>query len=179
MRIVSTDLNKAYGVMFKHTQGCLYELSLTKHFKPIYPGQSFKIRYWAENWSVAKTDVMPNWFVKAKNLKSRVLKSTAGESLKFVKPFSKPDQYKRQGPLDKFHPFSPSERYGINALILEQHSEKATERIIPKPQMYVRDSQKQMLIHPNDWVIVTAKETINEAQFLSGMLYSLFFQKIW
>ncbi|XP_029646145.1 beta-hexosaminidase-like [Octopus sinensis] len=178
MRIASTDLDKTYGVMFKHTQGCLYELSVTKNFKPIYPGQLFKIRYWGENWSVSKTDVMPNWYVKSNNVKSRVLKSTAGESLKFVKPFKKPDQYKRGGTWDKFHPYSPSERYGLNILLSELHQKKAAERIIPKPQMYVRNSHKQIFILPSDWVIVTAKETTDEAQFLSDKLKIPVVQKV-
>ncbi|GAB1605882.1 uncharacterized protein LOC115219984 [Argonauta hians] len=172
MKISSSNIDYyGDGVIFTHLQGCLYKMSLSKYFKTIYPGQSLKIRYWAQNWSVAKSDVMPNWFVKAKGVKSRIIKSTAGESLNFVKPFSKPYQYKRQGPSDHFHPYSPTERYGINLMTSNVSKLKAANnRIVPKPLIYKEKSKQTLEIHPKDWVILTTDKTIEEAQFLSEKL---------
>ena len=167
MKINPLKLDAQYGVVFDHIQGCLFSMSTTANFSPIFPGQSKKINFWAMNWSVSKTDIMPNWYIYAKGLKSRVITSTAGEGLDFVKPFLTAKQFKRTGPSDTFHPFSPQERYGKYNV---DNIGTAPSTILPTPKSSISSSVK-LFIRPQEWVIVADSKVGAEAEYLSSKLF--------
>lgn len=167
MKINPLNLDTQYGIIFDHIQGCLFSISTTPNFSPIFPGQSKKINFWAMNWSVSKTDVMPNWYIYASGLKSRVIASTAGEGLDFVKPFLNAKQYKRTGPSDRFHPFSPMERYGKYNV---ENLGKAPFLVLPTPKSSIGSSSK-LSIKPQEWVIVADSKVGAEAEILSEKLH--------
>lgn len=60
-------------------------------------------------WQSAKTDTMPNWYVWAEGLTSRDIESTQGDTLTFVGPFERPEQYQRYAD-DGWSPFTPESR---------------------------------------------------------------------
>lgn len=164
MKIAPLVLKDPNNVTFTHIQGCLFSMKTTA---TLFSGQSKKIRYTAMNWSIARTDIMPNWYVYMKGLQPRILNSTAGESLDFVKPFLTAKQYKRTGPSDVYHPFSPRERYGKNAV---EDARRPMTPVLPTPEKFY-DSNDRMNITPNEWVIVSGGNVIKEATYLSEKLH--------
>lgn len=52
---------------------------------------------------------MPNWYVWAEGLTSRDIESTQGDTLTFVGPFERPEQYQRYAD-DGWSPFTPESR---------------------------------------------------------------------
>ena len=96
---------KGQGVRIHHAQGSLFWLEPTDDFYDLPPGSSRKVKYTGSLWGVAKTDFFPNWYIVLPGLAPRLMESTAGESLEFVGPFSKPQQWKRYN-FDRYNPLT-------------------------------------------------------------------------
>jgi hexosaminidase len=75
------------------------------------------VRFLSENFSVARTDVFPNWYLVAPGLEPRTVVNTAGESLDWVGDFDSENKWKRYDykitgaeAHDRYDPFSPAVR---------------------------------------------------------------------
>ncbi|MEG7522685.1 MAG: carbohydate-binding domain-containing protein, partial [Chromatiales bacterium] len=97
-----------------HLNGCLHKIVPSVGFTELLPGQTVTIAFQAQYWQVAITDVMPNWYVVTSGATPAVIKSTAGESMDFVAPFTTPEQLKRV-PGDRFKPFTAEHRFDLNS----------------------------------------------------------------
>jgi hypothetical protein len=95
---------------------------------------------------------------------ARLIKNTVGESLSFVKDFSKPSQWKRDSN-DKFDPYTPSVRYEKQASTRDAGS--APSPYVPTPLSYTMDRSKLLTITA-DWSISVPSEWTQVAQFLKG-----------
>ena len=60
----------------KHINGDLHTLTPTEKFKGFIAGESKTITFRASFWSLAESDIMPNYIVRADNLTARVIENT-------------------------------------------------------------------------------------------------------
>ncbi|XP_013407629.1 uncharacterized protein LOC106171729 isoform X1 [Lingula anatina] len=142
------------GFKLYHVGGhlfCLTPLTDTK----ITPGEKVVIKLDCQAWSVAKTDVMPNWYVTAEGHEPQIIQCTAGETLAFVAPFSRPQQYKRLKQ-DQFNPFTPSQRYEKNDKI--KYRKDGLLLVIPTPVELRADRKRLISFKYQDWVLAMDKE---------------------
>ena len=148
-----------------HINGYLHELTPTQHFPNLLPDRSVEVALSASGVIVAKTDVLPNWYVVARGLEPRILESTKGESLKFVGPFNSASKWKRSAQ-DLYDPFTPEKRFEINDLA---DLKRPGQLIIPTPLVlkYVSESQR-VDFNDGKWIIVADRCLNTEAQYLAG-----------
>ena len=149
-----------------HINGYLHELTPTQYFPSLLPDRQVEVDLSASGVIVAKTDVMPNWYVVASGLEPRILESTKGESLKFVGPFNSASQWKRSAQ-DLYDPFTPEKRFEINDIA---DLKRPGHLIIPTPLVlkYVSKSQRVDL-NDGKWNIVADRCLDKEAQYLAGL----------
>ncbi|XP_013417098.1 uncharacterized protein LOC106178458 [Lingula anatina] len=153
-----------------HVNGCLFKLTPTDSFKTLFPGKSIMVPFKAANWQVARTDIMPNWYVASSKsgILPKVLKSTAGESLSFVGPFNTPQKWKRYS-FDVYNPYTPEQRYHINSEVRDLGS--AGTSIVPSPVEMVADESKMVDLGTGDWVLFADPAFKNEVAFLTARLH--------
>lgn len=149
-----------------HINGYLHELTPTQYFPNLLPDRRVKVDLSASGVIVAKTDVMPNWYVVARGLEPRILESTKGESLKFVGPFNSASRWKRSAQ-DLYDPFTPEKRFEINDIA---DLKRPGQLIIPTP-LVLKYVSKSQTVDFNDgkWNIVADRCLNTEAQYLAGM----------
>ena len=116
-------------------------------------------------WQVARTDVMPNWYIAAEGMKPYVIENTEGDDLDFVRPFNRPNKWKRF-PNDQFNPYSPRIRYDINKDVVDYG--RSIKPVIPTPQLY-KDLDKNIMVHPRNWVVLESMDFPKESKLVSGM----------
>ena len=76
-------------------------------------GATVELNVTIENWSVSRTDFMPNWFVASvSNSLSAVPIVSTADIADFVGSFTEEAQYKRYV-YDKWAPYSPEERFKL------------------------------------------------------------------
>nr|KAG5708761.1 hypothetical protein BaRGS_031915 [Batillaria attramentaria] len=111
------------GLHLYHINGCLFRLRPTNSFRPLKKGDRLTIPFRGQYYSVARSDILPNWYLAAAGLTSKVLACTAGESLDFVRPFDRPAKWKRfdyilgtnrKRRYDFYDPFTPEVRFAKN-----------------------------------------------------------------
>ena len=94
--------------------GYLHRISPTSDFADLPPGATLQVDFEAELWMLSRSDVLPNWYVVEPGCPSSssplVISSTAGFQRSFVRPFTKPVQWK-QSAADTYNPLSPGDRY--------------------------------------------------------------------
>lgn len=153
-----------YGIKFFHINGCLHKFQTTSDFKEIAAGDSFTFKFMAAHWSVARTDVMPRWYLSAEGSAPRIIKSTDDEELSFVGKFDTKAKWKRSED-DVYDPYTPAKRYSVDFI---SDLEIAPNDVIPTPV--------EMDIDKNSGVTVTSEWTVsiqagleNEAAPLKGM----------
>ena len=148
-----------------HINGYLHELTPTQHFPNLLPDRKVEVDLSASGVIVAKTDVMPNWYVVAGGLEPRILDSTKGESLSFVGSFNSASQWKRSAQ-DLYDPFTPEKRYKINDIA---DLKRPGSLIFPTPLVlkYVSKSQRVDL-NDGKWNIVAHRGLGKEARYLAG-----------
>ena len=148
-----------------HINGYLHELTPTQRFPNLLPDHKVKVDLSASGVIVAKTDVMPNWYVVASGLEPRILDSTKGESLNFVGSFNSASQWKRSAQ-DLYDPFTPEKRYEINDIA---GLKRPGSLIIPTP-LVLKDVSKSQRVDLNSgkWNIVAHRGLGKEAQYLAG-----------
>ncbi|XP_032217891.2 beta-hexosaminidase [Nematostella vectensis] len=156
-----------YGLKVTHVNGCQHRIQPTADFKPLLPGDSRPVLFNAENWAVAKTDVMPNFYVAAEGLQARTITSTSGESLDFVGPFDNKFKWKRFDP-DKYNPFTPEERFAKNNVT---DLKRPGLLVLPSPsEVTGYDPHQQVNLLTGDWEVIAGDELKNEAAFLADKL---------
>ncbi|ESO84391.1 hypothetical protein LOTGIDRAFT_168843 [Lottia gigantea] len=164
-----------YKVKLSHLQGCMFKLEPISGFRSIRPGEKRRIRYVSENYSVAKSDTYPNWYLASKGLEERVVEGTTGESLSFVGEFDQPNKWKRydyktekaEGH-DRYDPFTPRARYVLNSDVKDLG--RPTKLIIPTPVKINVDTSATLNLETRDWQIVSPPVFYNEAQYLANKL---------
>ena len=161
---------KGVGLRISHVNGCLHKLHVTSHFVGLAPRQTLNVYFNEASGSVARTDVMPNWYVAAEGLQARTLLSTAGESLSFVGNFDKPEKWKKN-PSDMHNPFTPRDRFLMNDAVgfTDEALEDTTDLIVPRP-LEVKGLNKIMHVdlHKGVWTIHSGESLDEEARFLAG-----------
>ena len=154
-----------YKIKFTHVKGCLHRLEPISGFQTIRPDDRRVIKFKIKNWSVSKTDVMPNWYVSADGMKSVTIASTAGESLGFVEDFDTVNKWKRYE-ADKFDPYTPNGRFARYAGTKDLG--KASLLVIPTPLEMNVSKDNSVYLKDAGWKIVTATKFQKEAEFLKS-----------
>ncbi|XP_069102366.1 uncharacterized protein [Argopecten irradians] len=148
-----------------HMTGSLYRLIPETSFPPMVPGQTVEIMYEAKYWQAARTDFMPNMFVVGEGMESKIIQSTASETLDFVGDFPTKHQWKRY-PHDQYDPFLARTRYTINSDVTDMGA--AGKRLIPTPLMENLSDAVKVTV-TNDWVVVNSLNFQQEALALAEM----------
>lgn len=156
-----------YGIRLTHIDGCLHKFETTSDFKDIAAGDSFTFKFQADYWSVARTDVMPRWYVVAKGLVPRVITNTDDEELKFVGNFDTKEKWKRFV-ADVYNPYTPAERY---EMYLTSDLQSAKPRITPTPVEMTLDTESHVVID-SDWTVFIQEGLENEATPLKGTYFT-------
>ncbi|XP_020912807.1 uncharacterized protein LOC110250538 [Exaiptasia diaphana] len=156
-----------YALRVTHINGCQHKLEPTAEFKPLSPGETRAIKMKSEFWAVAKTDVMPNFYVAADGLKARTITSTSGESLDFVGDFTKPQQWKRATG-DKYDPYTPQKRFSINDI---NDLKRPGLLVVPSPsEVSGYQAGRRVNLMTGDWSIVADKSLERERRYLADHL---------
>lgn len=116
----------------------------------------------------AKTDMMPNWFIVAAGLVPHVLVSTVGETLDFVQPITRPQQFKRYN-YDRFAPFSLEERFSRFAV--DDLHDSGEIRVIPKPMEMTLDRRGSFQMDVSDVAVHAQAGLDTEEQIFSKPQY--------
>ena len=157
-----------------HVNGCLHKLAPSAGFTELLPGKIITIAFRAQYWQVAKTDVMPNWYVVTSDATPVLLDSTVGESLDFVAPLTKPEQLRRT-PSDRYKPLTPADRF-----VLNDNTKTLTKpviQVVPTPLEVAVDTSRRITIDSN-WVVVQTNDLVSEATTLiAGTGFVFFFVK--
>ncbi|WP_284509742.1 carbohydate-binding domain-containing protein [Salinivibrio costicola] len=94
-----------------HVNGDLFKLEPTDAFVPLAPGDQLVVGFNASDWQVAKSDIMPNWYLASddeagthtaliastSNHKNGQVPTKPDDELTFVGEFNSPAQWKRYG----------------------------------------------------------------------------------
>ena len=163
-----------YGIKFVHINGCLFKICPLKNFKTLKKGDSLEIKFRAQYFSVARSDLMPNWYFLYPKLKPCLIKSTVGEEMSFVQPFDTPAKWKRFDYVmdsgariyDRYNPYNLQERFERN----KSGEVKSLKPVIPTP---VSVDMKDEMVVIKDWEIVAGEELCNEAAYLAGRVNAL------
>lgn len=163
------------GMRFTHVNGCLFQLSPTKEFKTMKKGDSLVIKFKAQYFSVARSDLMPNWYLLYPGLKPVLIKSTVGEQLKYVEAFDTPESWKRfdyeleNGSMrfDHYNPYSLQERFDRQKCINMQPVHMA---VIPTPLKCSINEEQRVILSNGQWGIIADEDLKNEARYLSEKL---------
>ncbi|XP_053378218.1 beta-hexosaminidase-like [Mercenaria mercenaria] len=163
------------GMRFTHVNGCLFKLSPTKKFQKMEKGDTLKIKFKAQYFSVARSDLMPNWYLLFPKLRPVLIQSTVGEEMSFVEPFDNPDSWKRfdyeltdgSSRYDHYNPYNLQERFDRQCCA---NVGPIKTSVIPTPVKMSVNEEIQICLSPDEWV-VCAEESLNkEAKFLSEKL---------
>lgn len=161
------------GVKFRHINGCLFTLEPIKSFKPLGQNESLDIMFKAQYYSIARSDLMPNWYITCNGLRPKIIQSTRHEN--YVLPFDNPDKWKRfsykldSGNLreDKYNPWTPQDRFTRNKV---EDLKKEGKEVIPTPLEMKITKDKYINIGSVEWSILTDKALLKEANFLKDNL---------
>lgn len=170
LRVMSQNINPLASSNSKmtvtHINGYLHKLTPTQYFPNLLPDRNVDVDLSASGAIVAKTDVMPNWYVVARGLEPRILESTKGESLKFVGSFNSASKWKRSAQ-DMYDPFTPEKRFKINNI---EDLKRPGNLIVPTPLVLKYESKSQRVdLNDGKWNIVAHRGLDTEAQYLAGM----------
>ena len=120
----------------------------------------------ADHWSVARTDVMPRWYLSAEGSTPRVIKNTDDEELSFVGKFDTKAKWKRFEN-DEYDPYTPEKRYGADFTL---DLESAPNDVIPTPVEMDSDNNSGVTI-TSEWTVYVQAGLENEAAPLKGMFW--------
>ena len=152
------------GLKVYNVNGYLYRIVPIASFRGIPRNKGLKIPFQANGANVARTDVMPNWYMVAPNAQPRTIDSTSGNDLNFVGAYDTKRKYKRTVG-DLYNPYTAIDRFTLFAY----HGKSGAKRIIPTPVSENLDSIKTMKITGADWVVVVGNELLtSDGQHLAG-----------
>lgn len=164
---------KKEGIRFSHVNGCLFTLEPMKNFTTLKKDESITIKFKCQYYCVARTDLLPNWYIVAVKLEPRIIKCTSDSGLSFVQPFDKPEKWKRfhykqeNGVMrvDKYNPYTPEERFKRNEV---EDLGKPGSLVLPTPAKATYLLEKAAALSVDQFTIFSDKELENEALFLKG-----------
>ena len=162
------------GMRFTHVNGCLFKLSPIKPtFKPMMTGDTVTLKFKAQYFSVAKSDLMPNWYLLFPKLRPVMIKSTTGEDMSFVEPFDSEESWKRfdyeladgSTRYDHYNPYNLQTRYNRHKCV---DIGQLGPTILPTPlKMTVKKDMTVSLVK-EEWCIAADNQLKEEAQYLSS-----------
>ncbi|XP_076469345.1 chitobiase-like [Babylonia areolata] len=165
------------GLHLLHINGCLFRMQPTPDFTPLSKGQAVTIPFKGQYYSVARSDILPNWYLSAEGLEPRIIECTAGESLDFVAPFDTASKWKRfdyilsktrKRRYDFYDPFTPEARFERNAT---NDLGKVGKLVIPTPfSISVNEAVSPMKFDGAQWTVVYDPAFQQEAEYLAGEL---------
>lgn len=145
-----------------HVAGSLFKLKPERPFQ-LSKNASVTCTYVAQGYQVARSDSMPNWYVVADGMQAKNINSTSDESLSFVRPFSRPEQFLRYGG-DVFYPFTPEERFQINGARHVKDTEN--KPVIPTP-VHIHLNNRSVTID-DTWVMHVSTDFSKESMLIAG-----------
>ena len=151
-----------------HVNGCQHKIVPSVGFTELLPGKSVTIAFRAQYWQVAVTDVMPNWYVVTSGATPALIKSTAGESLDFVTPLTKPEQLIR-APGDLCKPLTVEDRFDLNANITNVTTPDI--EVVPTPVEVAVDASRRFTFD-SQWVVIQTRVLAKEANVLAGNCFT-------
>lgn len=156
------------GLRLHHYNGVLFWIEPISEFEGIGPGQTLTFQYIGSDWTIVRTDIMPNWYVVSRGQDcndTRLILSTVGESLDFVSPFETPKQWKRLT-IDLYDPLTPEARYNSDYVT---DSGGPVRKILPTPldESYTGETVNLKTV---GFVVITPDDPKirNEATVLAG-----------
>ncbi len=153
------------GLWVHHTAGCHHKIVPGDGFQGLSPGETLRVPFYGEHWVVSRTDVMPNWYVVDPDSEPRVVSSTSGETLNWVRAFDSENKWKRQ-PGDRYDPYEWDERL---SMIDYRDLGDVGVPFLPTPYDLDLSSSSRLNIRTGDWRVAFATEDIrNEAEYLAG-----------
>lgn len=164
------------GMRFTHVNGCLFKLSPTKKFKTMKTGDKLTLKFRAQYFSVARSDLMPNWYLLFPKLRPVMIKSTVGEEMSFVEPFDCEEAWKRfdyeltdgSTRYDHYNPYNLQERF-------ERHKCADTgplePTVVPTPLKMKIIGTKKVKLVKGEWCITADDQLKEEAQYLSSKCF--------
>ncbi|XP_052285856.1 beta-hexosaminidase-like isoform X2 [Dreissena polymorpha] len=166
---------KDAGVKFTHVNGCLFKLSPTEKFKTIKKGDTVKLQFKAQHFSVARSDIMPNWYLLFPTLRPVLIKCTIGEDLAFVEPFDTEEAWKRfdyelqdgSTRYDHYNPYNLLERFDRNKCV---DPGPTGTTVLPRPLKMSVNEESRVQILPEKWILCADEELDNERQILANAL---------
>ncbi|WP_394212000.1 family 20 glycosylhydrolase [Enterovibrio calviensis] len=158
-----------------HVNGDIFKLEPTATFKGLEPGQTLNIEFTADAWQVAKTDVMPNWYLVSETGETALITSTSNqingvvpvkpsEELPFVSAFDSAEKWKRYGGItDYYDPFTAQDRFNRNADLNIVDNIKG---VIPTPAE-IQVGTTDVTID-SSWVVVFSNGYQDQAEFIAN-----------
>ena len=170
------------GLKVTHINGDLFKLEPTEHFTPLKPGETLNFEFDAGDWQVAKSDVMPNWYLASEDNGQEItalITSTSNkingqipvkpsEELPFVADFDSPEKWKRYGSnliTDYYDPFTAQDRFERNSDLSVIDN---VQGVIPTPASISLGTETLAL--DNSWVVVYDNGYQAQAQYLANQL---------
>ena len=147
------------SIRLTHFNGCTYRLEPTRDFKAILPGKALKFVVHIGR-TLAKSDLVPRWYITADGLEPRTISNTADENLDFVV------LSKRKNAWDRF---------GNNDVT---DLKKAPLLVVPTPLEIVELNESMKLSIDSQWVVLGEPEMEEETSFLAGKLVCRFLNEI-
>lgn len=180
IRMVKSLATNAFKVT--HVNGDIFKLEPTESFTPLKPGETFHFEFDGGDWQIAKTDVMPNWYIVSEDNGQEVkalLTSTSNtingrvpvkpsDELPFVAEFDTPEKWKRYGSdliTDFYDPFTAQDRYQRNADLSVINN---IQGVIPTPASITLGTDQLLL--DDSWVVVFDNGYAEQGQYLANQL---------
>ncbi|MDD1794200.1 carbohydate-binding domain-containing protein [Enterovibrio sp. ZSDZ42] len=163
------------GLTVSHVNGDIFKIEPTDSFNALEPGKTLTIEFESEFWQIAKTDIMPNWYLVSDSGETALIASTSnnidgkvptkpGEELPFVADFDSELKWKRYGGsiTDFYDPFTAADRYARNSDLSELANAKG---VIPTPASIVLGDSDITI--DSSWVVVFDNGYQSQAEFIA------------
>ncbi|WP_064607119.1 family 20 glycosylhydrolase [Photobacterium sp. J15] len=165
-----------------HVNGDIFKLEPTSQFQPLKQGETFSFEFDAGDWQVAKTDIMPNWYLVSEDKGQEItalITSTSntingkvpvkpGDELPFVSDFTSAKQWKRYNSsalADHYDPFTAKDRYERNA---DLNKIDNLAGVVPTPAAITVGTETVTL--NNNWVVTFDNGYQEQAEYLAKQL---------
>jgi len=138
--------------VLEHINGDLHKLSLTDMFTGFKKGEVKTVTYRASFWSLAESDLMPNFIVSAKGLSAKVIASTKAaldvdtglEHLPYVESYTNVNKQFKRSSDDKTQWLNSADLYARNQKLGKEKLD-VTKVIVPTPKSVNYDENNVQL----------------------------------
>lgn len=157
--------SRTEALRFQHINGCVHKFYPTDDFINLDPDSTLTVKIVADHWVVARTDVMPNWYVTSPGYKAKTIESTKGEGLSFVEPFLTKEQWKRYTS-DRYDPYTAEVRY--DTVEIDSVEEKEVPILIPQPVSIEGLDKESRITIDKEWKVYADSAVKKEAEALAS-----------